>query len=205
MRSLVITFLTGFTSGVVALYFVLWSGGVLSPYPKRVLAQDPTQPVPARAGSAERVHLPSPHAGMTLPIDGLTAANLHDTFDETRGGHTHDAIDIMEPRGTPVHAVVDGTIKKLFASKPGGNTIYLFDIPREYCYYYAHLDRYAEGIHEGMHVAQGDVIAYVGSSGDANAAAPHLHFEIHVLSPEKHWWQGTPINPYPVLLSLVRQ
>ena len=205
MRSRVITFITGFASGMVTLYIVLWSGGVFSPYLSGMRAQAIAQTAPERSGAAERARVPSPHAGLVLPIDGVTSANLHDTFNETRGGHAHDAIDIMEPRGTPVHAVVDGTIEKLFISKAGGNTIYQFDIPSEYCYYYAHLGRYADGIREGMHIAQGDVIAYVGSTGDANQAAPHLHFEIHVLGPEKHWWQGTPINPYPVLLSLIQR
>ena len=185
MRRYTITFMTGFVAGVVCLYVVLWTGGVLSPYLSQVRAEAVR---PLSFGS---------------PITGLTAANLHDTFAQTRNGHPHDAIDIMEPRGTPVRAVADGRIEKLFVSKAGGNTIYQFDIPGEYCYYYAHLDRYAEGVREGMPVKQGDLIAYVGSTGDASPDAPHLHFEIHVLGPDKRWWQGTPINPYPVLLSAV--
>ena len=89
---------------------------------------------------------------MSPPISGLTLANLRDTFEEFHNGHRHEAIDIMEPRGTPVRAVVPGTIQKLFFSIPGGSTIYQFDEVGEYCYYYAHLDRYAEGLHEGMPV-----------------------------------------------------
>ena len=85
----------------------------------------------------------------------------------------------MEPAGTPVRAVVDGTIQKLFLSKAGGNTIYEFDGPGTYCYYYAHLERYVDGLHEGMHVSRGEVIGYVGSTGDASPAAPHLHFAIY--------------------------
>src|SRR5690349_7499402 len=95
---------------------------------------------------------------MVPPIAGLTAKDLHDTFDEQRDGKRHEAIDIMAPRGTPVRAVVDGVIKKLFLSKPGGNTIYLFDDSQTYSYYYAHLDRYAPGVYEGMRVSRGDVI-----------------------------------------------
>jgi murein DD-endopeptidase MepM/ murein hydrolase activator NlpD len=109
----------------------------------------------------------------------------------------------MAPRDTPVLAVEDGVIEKLFLSKPGGNTIYEFDGDEEYCYYYAHLDRYAEGLREGLRVSRGDVIGYVGSTGDASPNAPHLHFEIHVLGPGMHWWQGTPIDPYPVLIRLI--
>jgi murein DD-endopeptidase MepM/ murein hydrolase activator NlpD len=114
--------------------------------------------------------------------------------------HPHEATDIMRPRGTPVYAVDDGVIQKLFASKAGGNTIYQFGHDEVYCYYYAHLDRYVDGISEGMRVKRGDVIGYVGSTGNASAAAPHLHFAIFLLGPEKRWWQGKAINPYSTLL-----
>jgi murein DD-endopeptidase MepM/ murein hydrolase activator NlpD len=142
---------------------------------------------------------------MVLPIAGLTAKDLYDTFPQQRDGKRHEAIDIMAPRGTPVRAVVNGVIQKLFLSKPGGNTIYLFDDAQPYSYYYAHLDRYSPGLREGMHVSRGEVIGYVGSSGNANPAAPHLHFMIYLLGPEKRWWQGTPINPYPVLMQVVQR
>src|SRR4029079_4089277 len=113
-----------------------------------------------------------------LPIAGVSANDLQDSFDQTRGSGKHEAIDIVAPRGTPVHAVVEGTIAKLFLSKPGGNTIYLFDEDGRFCYYYAHLDRYASNLQEGMRVSHGQVIAYVGSTGNANPSAPHLHFTI---------------------------
>jgi murein DD-endopeptidase MepM/ murein hydrolase activator NlpD len=138
------------------------------------------------------------------PIIGLAPKDLHDTFDRARGQSRHEAIDIMEPRGTPVHAVVDGTIAKLFLSKPGGNTVYLFDESGEFCYYYAHLDRYASNVREGMHVSRGQIIAFVGSTGNASPDAPHLHFTIFELGPEKHWWKGTAINPYPALMRLLK-
>src|SRR5437762_5406163 len=96
-----------------------------------------------------------------LPLEGLKLSDLRDTFTEVHNGHPHEAIDIIVPRGTPVHAVVSGTIRKLFLSKPGGNTIYEFDEAGSHSYYYAHLDSYATGLREGMHVQQGDVIAYV--------------------------------------------
>jgi murein DD-endopeptidase MepM/ murein hydrolase activator NlpD len=142
---------------------------------------------------------------MTTPISGLTLANLRDSFEETHNGHRHEAMDIMEPRGTPVHAVVPGTIRKLFLSKPGGITIYEFDEKSEYCYYYAHLDRYAEGLHEGMSVKPGDVIGFVGSTGNAAENAPHLHFAIFELGPEKQWWRGQAVNPYPSLVDAVKR
>jgi peptidoglycan LD-endopeptidase LytH len=140
-----------------------------------------------------------------LPIDGLSAANVRDTFNEIHSGHPHEAIDLPAPKGTPVHAVVDGTVRKLFLSKPGGNTIYEFDEMGPYCYYYAHLDRYVEGLHEGMRVARGEVIGFVGSTGNADPASPHLHFTIFELGPEKQWWKGKAINPYPALLAAMKR
>ncbi len=103
----------------------------------------------------------------------------------------------MAPRGTPVHAAVAGIVRKVFISKPGGNTIYEFDEAGELCYYYAHLDRYADGLHEGMRVRRGDIIAYVGSTGNADARRPHLHFGVFELGPKREWWKGKPIDAYP--------
>jgi murein DD-endopeptidase MepM/ murein hydrolase activator NlpD len=132
-------------------------------------------------------------------------ASLRDTFAEVHFGHPHEALDLPSPLGTPVHAVVSGTIRKLFLSKPGGNTIYEFDERAVYCYYYAHLDRYAEGLHEGMTVGQGDIIGFVGSTGNADPRWPHLHFAIFELGPEKQWWKGTALNPYPALLAALKR
>jgi murein DD-endopeptidase MepM/ murein hydrolase activator NlpD len=162
----------------------------------------PTLPVPPTP--VER----TPMAGFTLgrdpivmPVEGAKTTDLHDSFAQARGtGRKHEAIDIMAPRGTPVLAAVDGTIEKLFTSKQGGLTIYEFDRERNYCYYYAHLDRYAEDLKEGQLVHRNDRLGYVGSTGDASAEAPHLHFAIMQLGPEKRWWIGSPINPYPFLL-----
>ena len=142
---------------------------------------------------------------MTPPIRGLALTNLRDTFEEVHSGRRHEAIDILEPRGTPVRAVVSGSIRKLFISKPGGNTIYQFDEIGVYCYYYAHLDGYAEGLHEGMPVKSGEVIGFVGSTGNADAHAPHLHFGIFELGPEKLWWQGKAVDPYPGLVAAVKR
>jgi murein DD-endopeptidase MepM/ murein hydrolase activator NlpD len=121
-------------------------------------------------------------------------------FYETRGGNRpHEALDILAPRGTPVLAADDGRIVKLFKSVPGGLTIYQFDPSESFAYYYAHLEGYATGVAEGKQVRRGEVIGYVGTTGNANPATPHLHFAIFVLGPEKRWWQGTAINPYPLL------
>jgi len=137
---------------------------------------------------------------MSPPIGGLALANLRDTFAEVHNGHPHEAIDIVEPKGTPVRAVVSGTIRKLFLSKPGGNTIYEFDEMEAYCYYYAHLGGYVKGLREGMRVERGDVIGFVGSTGNADSRAPHLHLAIFELGPERLWWQGKAVDPYPGLV-----
>ena len=150
----------------------------------------------------------TPLAGFTLgreplvmPVQGARATDLRDTFEDARGSaRRHEAIDIPAPRGTSVVAAVDGSIEKLFTSKQGGLTVYEFDRDRGYCYYYAHLDRYAEDLKEKQLVRRGDRLGYVGSTGDASAEAPHLHFAIFRLGPEKQWWVGTPVNPYPFLL-----
>ncbi|HET9793663.1 MAG TPA: M23 family metallopeptidase, partial [Thermoanaerobaculia bacterium] len=136
---------------------------------------------------------------LAMPISGLSPADLRDSFDEMHSGHRHEAIDILAPRGTPVRAVADGTIRKLFHSVPGGITVYEFDPTETLCFYYAHLERYADGLGEGQRVRAGDTIGYVGTSGNAPPQTPHLHFAISRLGPEKRWWEGTPIDPYPLL------
>ena len=138
---------------------------------------------------------------LEVPVEGVDDDDLHDTFDDRRGiGRVHEALDIMAPRGTPVVAVEDGTIAKLFLSEGGGGiTIYQFDPSKQFSYYYAHLDRYAPGLREGQTVRRGQVIGYVGSTGNASPNAPHLHFGIYRLTPERQWWKGEPINPYLVL------
>lgn len=137
---------------------------------------------------------------LLIPVRGVDANDLRRGFDEHRsGGREHHAIDIHAPRGTPVLAVAEGTIRKLFTSREGGLTIYHFDAKDERCFYYAHLDRYADHLREGMTVARGQVIAYVGTSGNAPADAPHLHFAVTILPKTKEWWKGEPIDAYPLL------
>lgn len=140
-----------------------------------------------------------------LPLPNLKHADIpRDTFGEARAnGKPHEATDIMAPLGTPVLAIGDGTVTKLFHSRFGGTAVYEFDPLQTYCYYYAHLDRYASETREGMSVHKGDVLGYVGSTGDASPDAPHLHLAIFRLSPEKHWWEGTAINPYPLLMKIL--
>ena len=137
--------------------------------------------------------------GLAFPLKGTPRTALRDNFDEGRGGHRHEALDIMAPRGTPVVAVDGGRVAKLFTSLAGGLTLYQFDRDEKYAYYYAHLDRYEKGIAEGRWLERGEVLGYVGSTGNAKADVPHLHFTIFRLGPDKRWWKGTPVNPYPYL------
>lgn len=135
-----------------------------------------------------------------IPVANVAASALTDTWGDARSeGRSHEGIDIMAPAGTPVRAAADGRIVKFFDSVRGGITIYQFDTSERFAYYYAHLSSRAPGLAEGDVVEQGDVIAYVGMSG--NAPVPHLHFEIQRLTPERHWWQADSMNPYPLLVA----
>jgi len=161
-----------------------------------------TAPAPSPAVAPTTGAAASQPIGLLLPVQGVQRAQLRDTFTDARSeGRVHDAIDIMAPAGTPVLAVADGTVEKLFDSERGGLTLYQFEPSGRYCYYYAHLQRYADGLVEKQAINRGDVIGYVGSTGNASADAPHLHFEVHVLGPEKQWWKGESINPYPLFQS----
>lgn len=136
---------------------------------------------------------------LTVPVEGVTEDQLTRSFSQKRGERVHEAIDILAPRNTPVKAVEGGTIARLFQSKAGGITIYQFDPTGRFCYYYAHLERYADGLVEGQPIRKGQVIGYVGVSGNAPKDTPHLHFAIFRLTDAKRWWEGTPIDPYDVL------
>ena len=152
------------------------------------------------SGSGSVSGAASPVSDLQVPVAGVRSQELSDTFNQPRGDERrHEALDIHAPRGTPVLAAADGTVVKLFNSKPGGLTVYAFDPSARYAYYYAHLDHYANALHEGQQVKKGDLIGYVGTTGNADPSTPHLHFAVFELGPEKHWWQGTPVNPYPML------
>lgn len=170
--------------------------------PRAAATAIPVAPV----ASVVPVKGPAPAAKATtppallMPVLGYDVKNLRDNFDETRGGmRKHEALDIMAARGTPVVAVDDGVVTKLFRSIAGGITIYQYDRSGTFVYYYAHLDRYADGLKEGQVLKRGEVIGYVGTTGNAPANAPHLHFTIFELGPEKKWWRGKAVNPFPYL------
>jgi peptidoglycan LD-endopeptidase LytH len=141
---------------------------------------------------------------LRLPVDDddvdVDVDDWKGHFAQRRGGGSrgHEAVDILAPRHTPVVAVEDGTIARLFNSKAGGLTVYQFDPTGQFCYYYAHLQRYAPGLRDGQRISKGDVIGYVGTTGNAPANTPHLHFAIFQLTEAKRWWEGRPIDPYLV-------
>ena len=141
-------------------------------------------------------------SGLAIPVAGVKPAQLVDTFTQARAGgaRVHDAIDIMAPDGTGVVAAAPGTVEKLFFSQGGGGiSAYVRSTDGRWSYYYAHLSAYAPGIREGQQVPRGALIGYVGHSGNASPAGPHLHFAINQMSSGEKWHQGTPINPYPLL------
>jgi murein DD-endopeptidase MepM/ murein hydrolase activator NlpD len=157
-------------------------------------------PAPAVRAAGETPQAGASTTSLLVPVEGVSASQLSDTFDDARGqGRVHDAIDIMAPRGTPVIAAAAGTIEKLFDSKLGGRTIYVRRMGGQWIDYYAHLDSYAPGLAEGQRVKRGQRIATVGSTGDASDDAPHLHFAINAMAPGEGWWQGKAVNPYPLL------
>jgi len=195
MRS-IFSFLTGCVIGATAiLLYLTETQRLASAAPARVPPR--TSAATAAESAASQTSEP-----LIIPVEGVTVDHLKSGFNESRGGgfRIHHALDILAPRGTPVHAAVSGTIRKLFVSQAGGITIYEYDRAQERCYYYAHLDRYSDFLHEGQIVTQGDVIGYVGTTGNAPVNTPHLHFAISILPPTKEWWKGEPIDPYPLLV-----
>ena len=211
----------GVFAGLCLAMAVLWQGGALAgwrglPDTREVMPREAVD-VPGdavlEAGPRRTVGtsgtpvvgpVPSSPSGLEdrdleIPVEGVARESLTRQFDDTRGERRHEALDILEPRNTPVKAVEGGRIARLFTSRAGGLTIYQFDPTEQFCYYYAHLERYADGLKEGDRVRKGQVIGYVGTSGNAPGNTPHLHFAIFRLTAEKRWWEGVPIDPYDVL------
>jgi murein DD-endopeptidase MepM/ murein hydrolase activator NlpD len=194
---------TAFLTAVATSAFWIWFYGVVPQLRPEVARSGPVVTVkPENAPPvviAQQVQVAP--SGLAIPVVGVKADQLLDTFDQARSaGRRHDAIDIMAAEGTPVIAAADGTIEKLFFSKGGGGiTVYERSPDGKWMYYYAHLSAYAPGLAEGQQVKRGQVIARVGHTGDASAAGPHLHFAINSMAPGERWWDGTPINPYPLL------
>jgi peptidoglycan LD-endopeptidase LytH len=167
----------------------------------------PTEPVPeavekqlSTAGARDEVAVAP--SGLAVPVAGVAPSQLVDTYTQARAGGSrrHDAIDIMADHGTPVVAAAPGRLEKLFYSKGGGGiTAYVRSDDGRWIYYYAHLQDYAPGLREGQVIKRGDPIGRVGVTGNSNPDGPHLHFAINRMAPGEKWYQGTPVNPYPLL------
>lgn len=141
--------------------------------------------------------------GLLVPVAGVAVSQLTDTFDEGRdGGRVHRALDILAPRGTPVLAADDGRVLRVRPNALGGNTVYATDPAGRVVYYYAHLDAYRAGLAEGQTIARGDVLGIVGTTGNAPKDTPHLHFQVMSMPADGKYWDGDPINPYPLFLLL---
>lgn len=163
-------------------------------------AQPTASAQPSASGQPSPPPATTTSSTLLIPVAGVRPEQLRDTFTEARSeGRVHDAIDIPAPLGTPVVAVADGRVIKLFQSQRGGTTIYQLDPDNKTVYYYAHLERYADGLTEGHFARRGEVIAYVGDTGNAGTGNYHLHFSILIVSDPKRYWDGTNINPYPLL------
>lgn len=163
-------------------------------------AETITHAIVEPAPPAREAPRPGPRSeGLLIPVKGISAADLRDNFHDARGKRVHRALDIMAKRGTPVIAAGDGRVAKVYRHILGGLCVYQYDAKGEYAYYYAHLDGYAEGLAEGVELKRGDPIGYVGTTGNASPTAPHLHFALIRLGPDKRWYRGEPVNPYPVL------
>jgi murein DD-endopeptidase MepM/ murein hydrolase activator NlpD len=218
--------IVGFLSGASIVSVIVWRHGVAAAAPAgdhrspTTLLDDPGAAVlersrdeptpmmgrtvasgtdaPARSLSEAAAELAG--RDLAMPVDGVVPEALTRQFDDARGStRRHEAIDILAPRNTPVRAVEDGIIARLFNSRAGGLTIYQFDPTERYAYYYAHLERYAPGLREGDRVTKGQTLGYVGTSGNAPKDTPHLHFAVFLLTADKRWWEGQPVDPYDIL------
>lgn len=179
---------------------------VLSEGARRV-GLDGADRAPRVASSRPRDVVVAP-SGMAVPVTGIGRSDLVDTFKQSRGGgsRVHNAMDIMAERGRPVVAAADGKVEKLYYSRGGGGiTAYVRSLDRRWMHYYAHLDAYAAGLAEGQRIRRGDLIGTVGISGNAKPSGPHLHYALYRMEPGERWWQGSPVNPYPLLAGDARK
>jgi murein DD-endopeptidase MepM/ murein hydrolase activator NlpD len=166
--------------------------------PVRVPPAASTEPAPAPSAPSDGRY---PFAGeaprLMVPVEGVVPSRIADSFRAPREKGIHGAVDILAPRGTPVLAADSGTIMRMRSNPLGGITIYALDHTERFVFYYAHLDRYRSDLAEGMRVAMGEVLGYVGTTGNAPPDTPHLHFQVMVRREDARYWDGTPIDPRP--------
>lgn len=172
--------------------------GPADPAPDPMELPLPADPSVAGAPSADLARLLVAKRLM-VPVAGVAPERVADTFTARRGQRIHSALDIMAPRGTPVVSADAGKVWKVRSNTLGGLTVYVLDADERFVYYYAHLDRYAKGLAEGQVLHPGDVIGYVGTTGNAPRNTPHLHFQVLLYKGNGRWWDGDPLNPRPYL------
>jgi murein DD-endopeptidase MepM/ murein hydrolase activator NlpD len=175
--------------------------------PGSVVIDDQPPPEPTGTETVTSDDLALLAREIAMPLDGVDPTKLHSNFDERRGGgaRTHQALDIMATRGTPVRSAAKGRVLKLFTSANGGLMVYAADSSERFILMYAHLDAYASGLRDGAPLERGQLIGYVGSTGNASPTAPHLHFAVARSADVKRWSRGKPIDPLPVLVASVGQ
>ena len=186
-----------------ALTSVFWLLAFNSGNDRETSARPIAMAAPAVAAVAPAGEVSVGPAGVAIPVVGIKPAALANTFKQARAGgaRAHDAIDIMAPSGTPVVAAAPGRVEKLFFSKGGGGiTAYVRSLDGKWSYYYAHLQEYAPGLAEGMPIRRGQMLGRVGISGNANPSGPHLHFAVNRMDRGDGFWEGKPVNPYPLLV-----
>ena len=183
--------------GLILAILLLWIGALtLLPDARvattRTIAVDPSSVQTGVAAGGDVLE---------VPIAGIARGKLVDSWGDPRdnGLRPHHGTDIMAPSMTPVRAATPGTIEKLFVSAAGGTTLYQRTAQRDWTLYYAHLAGYAPGVHEGQVVRTGDVLGYVGDTGNAGAGNYHLHFGLTRTTPDQHWYQGEDVDPWPYL------
>lgn len=134
---------------------------------------------------------------LPIPVQGVTKKQLRDTWGSARsGGRTHDGIDIIAPRGTPVSSSTNGVIASLKPSTLGGTVVWIVG-PAGAWHYYAHLDTLARGLYVGQHIKAGQRIGTVGNTGNAKNTVSHLHYSIYLNG------QGRgAVNPYSYLYGI---
>lgn len=172
-----------------------------TPVDSSPISDQSLRPPPVGAEPATDVELATLRRELAVPVAGVAASALHDTYNELRGGtRPHEALDILAPRGTPVLSAANGRVLKLFDSKPGGLMVYAADSSERFILMYGHLDAYTPGLADGQTLRQGQQIGVVGTTGNAAVTMPHLHFAIARTTDLRQWWKGTPVNPYPLLM-----
>ncbi|MEX2583286.1 MAG: M23 family metallopeptidase [Gemmatimonadota bacterium] len=181
-------------------------GGLATPISDVVAAPSAADDAPRTDPSlSTRSEWEALSAELGVPVAGVARSQLRDSYTEARGERVHEALDILVARGTPVLSAIDGRLLKLFDSETGGLMVYASDPSERFILLYGHLDGYAEGLEEGMPLLRGQVIGFVGTTGNAAIDTPHLHFGILRGEPRVAWWSGTPVNPYPLLVASARR